>query len=266
LGVEWFKAKLNKELTIINDLFDKFRISEALMATYKLIWDDFCSWYLEIIKPGYQQPIDPKTLAETKTFFEALLKLTHPFMPFISEELWHSLNKRQEGEDIIISTWPETAGYDNDILSAFEKTENIITQIRNFRKQNNIASKVKIELFIKSNENTYDGTMDPIVLKMGNLSHIEQISEKLTNSSSFLVGLNEYFIPFGDHIDIESEKKKINEELDHLKGFLKGVQAKLSNEKFVSGAPEQVVNIERKKEKDASDKIALLTDKLSTLN
>ncbi len=266
LGVEWFKAKLNKELTVINDLFDKFRISEALMATYKLIWDDFCSWYLEIIKPGYQQPIDPKTLAETKTFFEALLKLTHPFMPFISEELWHSLNKREEGEDIIISKWPETAGYDNDILAAFEKTENIITQIRNFRKQNNIASKVKIELFIKSNESTYDGTMDPIVLKMGNLSHIEQISEKLTNSSSFLVGLNEYFIPFGDHIDIESERKKINEELDHLKGFLKSVQAKLNNEKFVSGAPEQVVNMERKKEKDASDKIALLTEKLSTLN
>lgn len=187
-------------------------------------------------------------------------------MPFISEELWHSLNKREEGEDIIISKWPETAGYDNDILAAFEKTENIITQIRNFRKQNNIASKVKIELFIKSNESTYDGTMDPIVLKMGNLSHIEQISEKLTNSSSFLVGLNEYFIPFGDHIDIESERKKINEELDHLKGFLKSVQAKLNNEKFVSSAPEQVVNMERKKEKDASDKIALLTEKLSTLN
>jgi valyl-tRNA synthetase len=266
LGVEWFRAKLNKELTSINDLFDKFRISEALMASYKLIWDDFCSWYLEIIKPGYQQPIDPQTLNDTKTFFESLLKLIHPFMPFISEELWHSLLEREEGDDIIVSKWPETLPYDNDIMLAFEKTENIITQIRNFRKQNNIASKVKIELFIKSNESTYNGTMDPIVMKMGNISHIEHISEKLTNSSSFLVGLNEYFIPFGEHIDIEAEKKKINEELNHLKGFLKGVQAKLNNEKFVSGAPEQVVNMERKKEKDASDKIALLSEKLNSFN
>lgn len=266
IGVEWFKSKLNKELNTINDLYDKFRISEALMTTYKLVWDDFCSWYLEIIKPGYQQPIDPKTLAETKAFFEALLKIIHPFMPFISEELWHSLKNREEGNDIIVSRWPEIETCDEVILRSFEKTENIITQIRNFRKQNNIASKVKIELFIKTNEETYDGSMDPIILKMGNLSQIEQISEKLNNSSSFMEGLNEYFIPFGEHIDIESEKKKINEELNHLKGFLKSVQAKLSNEKFVSSAPEQVVNMERKKEKDANDKIALLSEKLSSLN
>ncbi len=266
IGVEWFKSKLNKELNTINYLYDKFRISEALMTTYKLVWDDFCSWYLEIIKPGYQQPIDPKTLAETKAFFEALLKIIHPFMPFISEELWHSLKNREEGNDIIVSRWPEIETCDEVILRSFEKTENIITQIRNFRKQNNIASKVKIELFIKTNEETYDGSMDPIILKMGNLSQIEQISEKLNNSSSFMEGLNEYFIPFGEHIDIESEKKKINEELNHLKGFLKSVQAKLSNEKFVSSAPEQVVNMERKKEKDANDKIALLSEKLSSLN
>ena len=266
IGVEWFQSKLNKELSTINDLYDKFRISEALMTTYKLIWDDFCSWYLEIIKPGYQQPIDPKTLAETKAFFESLLKIIHPFMPFISEELWHSLNNREEGDDIIVSQWPEVMTFDENILAAFEKTENIITQIRNFRKGNNIASKVKIELFIKSNENAYDGKMDPIILKMGNLSQLEQISEKMNNSSSFLVGINEYYIPFGEHIDIESEKAKIDEELKHLKGFLKGVQAKLGNEKFVSSAPEQVVNMERKKEKDASDKIALLTEKLSSLN
>lgn len=266
IGVEWFKSKLNKELNTINDLYDKFRISEALMTTYKLVWDDFCAWYLEIIKPGYQQPIDPKTLAETKAFFEALLKIIHPFMPFISEELWHSLKNREEGNDIIVSRWPEIETCDEVILRSFEKTENIITQIRNFRKQNNIASKVKIELFIKTNEETYDGSMDPIILKMGNLSQIEQISEKLNNSSSFMEGLNEYFIPFGEHIDIESEKKKINEELNHLKGFLKSVQAKLSNEKFVSSAPEQVVNMERKKEKDANDKIALLSEKLSSLN
>jgi valyl-tRNA synthetase len=236
------------------------------MTTYKLIWDDFCSWYLEIIKPGYQQPIDPKTLAQTKVFFESLLKIIHPFMPFISEELWHSLNNREEGDDIIVSQWPEVMTFDENILAAFEKTENIITQIRNFRKGNNIASKVKIELFIKSNEKAYDGKMDPIILKMGNLSQLEQISEKMHNSSSFLVGINEYYIPFGEHIDIESEKTKIDEELKHLKGFLKGVQAKLGNEKFVSSAPEQVVNMERKKEKDASDKIALLTEKLSSLN
>ena len=266
IGVEWFKSKLNKELNTINYLYDKFRISEALMTTYKLVWDDFCAWYLEIIKPGYQQPIDPKTLAETKAFFEALLKIIHPFMPFISEELWHSLKNREEGNDIIVSRWPEIETCDEVILRSFEKTENIITQIRNFRKQNNIASKVKIELFIKTNEETYDGSMDPIILKMGNLSQIEQISEKLNNSSSFMEGLNEYFIPFGEHIDIESEKKKINEELNHLKGFLKSVQAKLSNEKFVSSAPEQVVNMERKKEKDANDKIALLSEKLSSLN
>ncbi|MFN5031425.1 MAG: valine--tRNA ligase [Flavobacteriia bacterium] len=264
-AIEWFEAKFNKELAEINDLFDKFRISEALMAIYKLVWDDFCSWYLEMIKPGYEQPIDKNTLEATKDFFERILKLIHPFTPFVSEELWHLIRERKEGEDIIIAEWPSVSDSDSKVLQNFSVAEEVITNIRNVRKQNNIANKVKMDLLVKKNEDL-DASFDPVILKMGNLSMLEYKTEKVTNANSFLVNSNEYFIPFGDTVDLESEKKKIQEELEYTKGFLKSVQNKLQNEKFMAGAPEQVVVGERKKEADALSKIAILEEKLASLN
>lgn len=263
-GIEWFHAKFNQQLAEINELFDKFKISEALMATYKLIWDDFCSWYLEIIKPGYEQPIDSKTFNATLSFFENILRIIQPFTPFIAEELWHLISERKEGEDIVVSSWPTVESFNSEVLKNFTLAEEVITNIRNVRKENNIANKVKMDLFIKKNEDL-DLSFDSVIVKMGNLTQLEYVSEKVTNANSFLVKSNEYYIPFGDSIDLDAERKKIEEELDYTKGFLKMVQGKLSNEKFVSGAPEAVVAIERKKESDAIQKIAILEDKLTSL-
>lgn len=264
MAIEWFENRFQTVLAEINDLFDKFRISEALMAIYKLVWDDFCSWYLEMIKPGYEQPIDSQTLESTKDFFENLLKLMHPFTPFVAEELWHQLRTRKEGDDIIIAQWPEVQIANSEILAKFTRAEEIITNIRNVRKNNNIANKVKLELFVRKNKET-DSSFDAVIVKMGNLSVMEYVSEKVNNANSFIVDRNEYFIPFGESIDVEAEKAKITEELTYTKGFLKSVQGKLKNERFVAGAPEQVVAVERKKEADALAKIALLEEKLASL-
>lgn len=264
VAIKWFENRFQAALLEINDLFDKFRISEALMVIYKLIWDDFCSWYLEMIKPGYEQPIDNATLSATINFFENLLKLVHPFMPFVSEELWHLLRERKEGDDIIISQWPTSSSFDKSVLDKFEVAEEIITGIRNLRKQHNIANKVKLEMFVKKSDN-YDASFDAVVVKMGQLSKLEFVHEKVPQSNSFIVKGSEFYIPFGEQIDIEGERQKVQEELEYTKGFLKSVQGKLKNEKFVSGAPEQVVANERKKEADALEKIQLLEARLKDL-
>jgi valyl-tRNA synthetase len=263
-AIEWFEAKFNHELAIINDLFDKFKISDALMATYKLVWDDFCSWYLEMIKPGYEQPIDALTLEKTKDFFERILKIIQPFMPFIAEELWHFIRERKEGDDIILASWPLVSESNEELLKGFTIAEEVITNIRNVRKQNNIANKIKMDLFVKKNTE-YKADFDSVIVKMGNLSQFETSADKISNANSFIVQGNEYFIPFGDSIDMEAERKKMEEELDYTKGFLASVLKKLENEKFVAGAPEQVIANERKKQADAEQKIALLEEKLMSL-
>jgi valyl-tRNA synthetase len=262
-GIEWFDAKLNQELSEIDILFKKFKISEALMATYKLVWDDFCSWYLEIIKPGYQQPIDRITLEATLGFFEKILKIIQPFTPFIAEEIWHIIRERKEGDDIVIANWPEVTEYNPDVLAQFKVAEEVITNIRNIRKENNIATKVKMDLFMKQNQEIWSD-FDSVIVKIGNLSQLEYTKEKIANAYSFLVHSNEFFIPFGDSVDVESERKKIEEELQYTKGFLQIVQNKLTNEKFVSGAPDAVVANEKKKEADALHKITILEDKLAS--
>jgi valyl-tRNA synthetase len=264
-AIEWFDSKFNKTLVEINDLFEKFRISEALMTIYKLVWDDFCSWYLEMIKPGYEQPIDAKTLETTKVYFEKLLKLMQPFTPFISEEIWHLIRERAEGDDIIIAPWPTVGTMDESVLANFKLAEEVIINIRNVRKKNNIANKVKMDLFVKKNH-AIDTSFDSVISKMGNLSVLEHVKEKVANSNSFLVDSNEYYIPFGDSIDLTAEKAKMEEELNYAKGFLQSIQKKLHNEKFMAGAPEQVVLSEKKKEADALSKIAVLEEKLSELN
>jgi len=263
-AIEWFESRFNEALTEINDLFDRFKISEALMVIYKLVWDDFCSWYLEMIKPGYQHPIDSKTLETTKDYFERLLKIMHPYMPFISEELWHLIRERKEGEDIIVAQWPTIGAINTDLLNHFSKATEVISGIRNVRKANNIANKVKLELMVKENQSS-DQSFESVIIKMGNLSALEYVTEKVSNANSFIVDSNEYFVPFGDAIDVEAEKEKLTEELNYTKGFLQSVQKKLSNAKFVDSAPEQVVGIERKKEADALSKIAIIEEKLASL-
>lgn len=264
-AIEWFESRFNQELESINTSFDRFKLSEALMSIYKLIWDDFCGIYLEAVKPGYQHPIDARTLETTKDFFEKLMKVLHPFMPFISEEIWHLLRNREAGEDIILASWPEQGEVNEGLLADFDRAMEAITNVRNIRKANNIANKVKMELFIKDN-NKRSAYFDSVIVKLTNLSKLEAVTEKVENSNTFIVDQNEYFIPFGDSIDIEAEREKLTKELDYTKGFLQSVQRKLQNEKFVSGAPEQVVAIEKKKESDALSKIALLEDKISSLN
>jgi valyl-tRNA synthetase len=264
LAINWFENKLNEAILIINDHFDKFRISDALMATYKLVWDDFCAMYLEVIKPGYQQPIDSKTLESTIQFFEKLLKLLHPFTPFVTEEIWHWLRERNEGEDVMMSEWPKAGNVDQKVIKDFEMADEVITNIRNIRKQNNIAAKVELELFIKANAEMNKGN-DAVIQKMCNLSKLEYVTEKVGNSFSFLSKNNEYFIPFGEQVDAGAEKEKLKGELEYAKGSLAIIYKKLHNEKFMAGAPEAVVLSERKKEADILGKIKLLEDKIAEL-
>lgn len=264
VAIEWFDNRFAQVLSEINSNFDKFRISDALMSTYKLVWDDFCSWYLEMIKPGYQQPIDRQTLEHTLDFFERILKIMHPFTPFVAEELYHALRERQPGDDIVIAQWPTTQVVDQTPLQQFAFNEKVITQIRNIRKQNNIATKVKLELYIKAAASRATDA-DSILVKMGNLSVFQYVEEKVAQSNSFIADGIEFFVPFGDQIDLEAEKKKIEEELHYTNGFLKSVQSKLQNEKFMAGAPDAVVANERNKEADALNKIAILEEKLKSL-
>jgi len=264
VAIEWFDSRFAQVLSEINSNFDKFRISDALMSTYKLVWDDFCSWYLEMIKPGYQQPIDRQTLEHTLNFFESILKIMHPFTPFVSEELYHALRERQPGDDIVIAEWPAVQEVSSAALAQFAFNEKVITQLRNIRKQNNIPTKIKMELFIKADASRASDA-DSIIVKMGNLSVMEYVQDKVAQSNSFIVDGIEFFVPFGEQIDLEAEKKKLEEELHYTKGFLKSVQSKLQNEKFMAGAPDAVVANERNKEADALNKIAILEEKLKSL-
>ena len=262
-GIEWFKSKFNKTLSEINDSYDKFRISEALMSTYKLVWDDFCSWYLEIVKPPYQQPIDAITYKETLSIFESLLKVMHPFTPFISEEIWHLIGDKKDEDCIMVAEWPTLGDVDEDLLSNFILAEEVITNIRNIRKEKNIANKVALDLIVIDNEKA-NRSFDPIISKISNLSSLEYVDHKVDNAFSFVLKSNEYFVPFNEDIDVKAEIEKIEQELKYTKGFLISVSKKLSNERFVSNAPEKVVAIEKKKMADAEAKVKILEEKLNT--
>ncbi len=264
LSTAWFDAKLNQSIAEITDLFAKFRISDALMSTYKLVWDDFCSWYLELVKPEYGQPIDRATFEQTVNYFEKLLCLLHPFMPFITEEIWHELKPRLDGEDIIVASYPKALTYDAGIVKSFEKAEKVISQIRTIRKEKNIANKVKLDLLVKAGAEN-DSSLDAVIKKICNLTKFEYVQEKVGNAYSFVQDGGEYFIPFTDDIDVEAEIAKMQIELDYTKGFLGSVQKKLSNEKFVNSAPEAVVAAERKKEQDALNTIQILEEKIASL-
>jgi valyl-tRNA synthetase len=265
VAIEWYEAKLQQTLLEIEDLFDKYRISEALMAIYKLVWDDFCSWFLEMIKPAYQQPIDAVTFAKAIEMLENNLKVLHPFMPFLTEEIWQHISERSTSEALIVSQWPESKPFNKDLITDFDFVVEVISGIRTIRKDKNIPFKDAIDLMVVNNEKA-TSYFDSIITKLGNVNQFEYVTQKVDGALSYRVKSNEYFIPITGSVDLEAEIKKLTEELEYTKGFLKSVQNKLSNEKFVNGAPEKVLEMERKKEADALAKISTLEQSIANLS
>ena len=263
LATDWFDAILAKTAAEVNDLFEKYRLSEALMAVYKLFWDEFSSWYLEMVKPAYGQPIDKVTYEKTLSFFDTLLKLLHPFMPFITEELWQHIYDRKEGESIMIQTLNVTSTYDEGIIQLFEVVKEVIGGIRTIRLQKNIAQKEALSLEVVGESPI--ATFNAVITKLCNLSAIATVAAKAEGAASFMVGTTEYAVPLGNLIDAEEELKKLEADLKYQEGFLQSVMKKLSNEKFVSKAPANVIEMEQKKQADAETKIAALKESIAAL-
>ncbi|MBE6336748.1 MAG: valine--tRNA ligase [Lentimicrobiaceae bacterium] len=265
MAMKWFEQRFYQVLQETNDNLDKYRLSDALMGIYKLVWDDFCSWYLEMVKAPMNQPIDAVTYNATVTFFENLMKILHPFMPFITEDIWHLLKERQDGDDIIIAQQPKQQVVDNDILNQFIFTQDVINNIRKIRAEKNISMKEAIELIVVDKDGSVNKDFDSVIMKLCNVSSINYVTENPQDAFGFLVKAVEFFIPVTDNIDTEAEIKKLEEELKYAQGFLKSVEAKLSNEKFVNGAPAAVVDKERKKKSDAEAKIKVLEQQIAAL-
>ncbi|GHV40535.1 valine--tRNA ligase [Bacteroidia bacterium] len=263
IAIQWFENILAKTAAELDDSFGKYRLSEALMAVYKLFWNEFSSWYLEMVKPAYQQPIDKNTYEATLGFFDSLLRLLHPFMPFITEELWQALSERKEGESIMVSAMPKEVAFDAAFIDTFEKIKETIAGVRTIRLQKNIPNKEELSLEVVGG---YDTAYDSVISKMCNLSSIASVTEKDPTAASFLVGTTEFSVPLGSNIDVEAELKKLNEELKYLEGFLKSVAAKLSNEKFVANAKPEIVENERKKQADAESKIKTIKESIANLS
>ena len=263
-AVDWFESRLNKCIEEMDANFAKFRLSDSLMALYKLFWDDFCAWYLELAKPSFGEKIDSITYGATVKFFDALLKLLHPYMPFITEELWQNLEARKEGETIMFSEMPSCKGYDPELLEDFEYAQQIVMNVRNIRQSKGIASKERLSLYCKEN---YRSKMNAAVLKLANIDEISarKSFDDCSMGADFMVSTYEFFIPLNTHVNAGEEIEKINKEIGYLEKFLKGVNAKLSNEKFVANAPESVVAMERKKQSDAQTKIENLKNRLCKL-
>ena len=261
-AVKWFKMQLDKTIAEMDDLFGKYRLSEAMMAVYKLFWDEFSSWYLEMVKPGYQQPVDKSTYLSTLGFFDALLRLLHPFMPFITEELWQALEPRKEGESLMVALIPEVAPVDNLYLEDFEIAKEIVGGVRTIRLQKNIPNKEALELQVLGEHNDH---FNSVIAKMCNLSSIIRTEEKAAGSASFLVRTTEYAVPLGNMINVEEELAKLQDELKYQQGFLAFVMKKLSNESFVSKAPAKVIEMERKKQADAESKIKSIEESIAAL-
>jgi len=263
LAIEWFNAQLNSTLAEVKDLFTKFRISDALMAIYRLFWEDFSALYLEIVKPAYQQPIDQATMDATLGFFDTLLRLIHPFMPFISEELWQHISERKPGESIMYAILPEPKPVDEAAIKAMTEAREIVTAVRNVRASKNIANKTMLELQVAST--TWTNAYQSIIIKLAGLSTIAVVEDKDPTAASFMVGTTEFAVPLHDNINVAEEIEKLEKELEYAQGFLASVEKKLSNERFVANAPEAVVAAERKKQADAQSKIATLQETLAAL-
>jgi valyl-tRNA synthetase len=234
------------------------------MRTYKLFWDEFSGWYLELVKPGYQQPIDAPTYRATLGYFEKLLQLPHPFTPFFTEEIWYQLAERKEGESIMLTAMPKPVEYNAGMLNEFDQIRETISAVRNLRKEKNIPNKEVLPLLVKPDEN-YHEKYNPVVMKMANLSAITEIAEKPENAAAFIIKSTEYFVPITETIDVEAELKKLNEELTYYQGFLRSVMGKLNNERFVSGAPKAVLDKELAKKADAEAKIKALEERIAQI-
>ncbi len=265
LAAEWFGHTLAEAVAEIDECFASYRISEAFMRIYKLFWDDFSGWYLEMVKPAYGSPTDATTMEVTRRYFDLLMRLIHPFMPFVTEEIWQDLAPRAAGESIMFAAWPALGEADEALLARFELVKEVVTAIRAARKQKNIPQKQALALNVVVDEN-YPAAYAPVIAKMGNMSEITPAEEKDPTAAAFIVKTTQYFIPMGDSIDPEAEAKKLSDELAYLEGFLASVMKKLSNERFVNSAPEKVVANERAKKADAEAKIAAIKEQLQALN
>lgn len=262
IAIDWFGSKLTETIVELEDLFSKYRLSEALMLLYKLFWDEFSSWYLEMIKPAYQQPIDSMTYRATLGYFDALLRLLHPFMPFITEELWQALQQREDGDSIMTAQQPKAGSTDSELLNQFEQVKQVIAGVRTIRLEKNIPNKDALELHVIGGHND---RYNSVITKMCNLSSLTVISEKVTGAAGFRVGTTEYSVPLTDKLDLVAELQKLKAELAYTEGFLLSVSKKLGNERFVQNAKQEIVENERKKKADAESKIASLRENIAAL-
>jgi len=263
-AVDWMKSKFNTTLITLNDDYSKFRINEALMTTYKLVWDDFCAWYLEMVKPPFGSGMDANTYAASVEILESLLCVLHPFMPFLTEEIWHYLRKREKGSSICVASWPVAQTVDNSILQSFDHFTEVVIGIRNLRKEKNIPNKESIHVIARSAQGI-DNSFDAVLQHLCNIEKIEYKEEKPSGCFSFVTAHAEYFVPFTAQVDVQAEKLKIESELDYARGFLKSVEVKLNNERFVANAPASVLEGERKKQSDTLAKIKMLEEQLKSL-
>lgn len=263
IAIEWFTGRLNQGIDLLEEQFSRYRLSEALMTIYKLFWDEFSSWYLEIIKPAYRHPVDRKTYRMTIGFMEKLLKLLHPFMPFITEEIWHLIGEREVEDYIATAPIPERGSYDLKMLKRFEKTKETVSTIRTIRKENNLPAKEGLSLYVKEEESIYDNRFGEILKKLCFLKEINFIKEKMDHAVSFIIQTTEFYIPLGERLNIGEELEKLTSELIYTQGFLKTVLKKLENQNFVQNAPEKVVEVERKKKSDAEAKIRALEERIA---
>ena len=265
VACNWFEERLKQAIHQMNALFEEYRLSEAMMTMYKLFWDDFASWFLEAIKPEYQQPMDTTTYEEVTYYFETLLVMLHPFVPFITEELWHLMDERKEGESIMRQSWPVASTPKEAILNDFELARQVITEIRNIRTTKNISPKEKLTLWVNDTTNSFNDVFDPLIIKLGGLERMEYAGKKEENTVSFLVKTTEFYLQLNVAIDAAAEIAALQKELDYTRGFLASVMKKLSNERFVSSAPREVVERERNKQQDAESKIKALEERIALL-
>lgn len=262
IAVDWFKSQLDATLAEVSDLFGKFRLSEALMAIYRLFWDEFSSWYLEMVKPAYGEPVDKATYEATLNYFDTLLRLLHPFMPFITEELWQHLQERKPGDSIMYAQLPVAGEVNAATLEAMAHAKEVIVGVRGVRAAKNISPREALVLNVIG---AWDDALDAVVKKLGNLSEINPGAEKDAAAATFMVGTTEFNVPLTNNIDVDAELARLNKELDYYRGFLASVMKKLGNERFVNNAPEAVVAAERNKQKDAESKIATIEASIKAL-
>jgi valyl-tRNA synthetase len=266
-AISWFDSAFNQAFTEIEDNYNQYRLSDSLMGIYKLVWDDFCAWYLEMIKPVYLQPIDPETYRITIEYFERILKLLHPFMPFLTEELWHDdlFAERSELDCCIVAPYPRAGKVNPTLLNDLDTVKQVVSEIRNIRNAKQISPKEVLPLSIRVNSAIKYENYLTIILKLANISSSEFVSEPVVGANTFMAGKDEFFISLANNIDVESEKERLGKEIVYLQGFLRSVDAKLSNERFVQNAKEEVVEVERRKKEDALSKLKILEAALNSL-